>query len=45
LLRLSSNGTLQRKSTTIIAAKYNVHVRTIQRYSKQQKIVQQKTFQ
>lgn len=31
LLRLSSNGTLQRKSTTIIAAKYNVHVRTIQR--------------
>jgi hypothetical protein len=31
LLQLSTNGTLQRNSTTLIAAKYNVHVRTIQR--------------
>ena len=31
LLRLSNNGKLKRDSTTLIAAKYNVHVRTIQR--------------
>ena len=31
LLQLSTNGILQRNSTTLIAAKYNVHVRTIQR--------------
>jgi len=29
LLQLSTNGTLQRNSTTLIAAKYHVHVRTI----------------
>ncbi|CAD6237734.1 unnamed protein product [Miscanthus lutarioriparius] len=31
LLRLSNNGKLKRDNTTLIAAKYNVHVRTIQR--------------
>ena len=31
LLQLSTNGILQRNSTTLIAAKYNVHVRIIQR--------------
>ena len=31
LLRLSNNGKLKRDITTLIAAKYNVHVRTIQR--------------
>ena len=31
LLRLSNNGKLKRDSTTLIAAKYNVHVCTIQR--------------
>ena len=31
LLRLNNNGKLKRDSTTLIAAKYNVHVRTIQR--------------
>jgi hypothetical protein len=31
LLQLSTNGILQRNSTTLIAAKYNVNVRTIQR--------------
>ena len=30
LLQLSTNGILQRNSTTLIAAKYNVHVRTVQ---------------
>jgi hypothetical protein len=30
LLRLNTNGTLHRNSTTLIAAKYNVYVRTIQ---------------
>ena len=29
LLQLSTNGTLQRNSTTLIGAKYHVHVRTI----------------
>ena len=31
LLHISTNGILQPNSTTIIAAKYNVHVRTVQR--------------
>ena len=31
LLQLSNNGKLKRDITTLIAAKYNVHVRTIQR--------------
>jgi hypothetical protein len=31
LLRLSNNGKLKRNSTTLVAAKYNVTVRTIQR--------------
>jgi hypothetical protein len=30
LLQISTNGTLQRNSTTLIAAKYNVHVCTVQ---------------
>lgn len=31
LLRLSNNGKLKRNSTTLVATKYNVTVRTIQR--------------
>jgi predicted transcriptional regulator len=31
LLRLSSNGTLQRNITRLIAAKYNVQLRIVQR--------------
>jgi DNA invertase Pin-like site-specific DNA recombinase len=37
LLQISTNGTLQRNSTTLIAAKYNVHVRTVQRVWKRAK--------
>jgi len=37
LLRSSKNGKLKRNSTTIIAAKYNVRIRTIQRVWKRAK--------
>jgi DNA invertase Pin-like site-specific DNA recombinase len=37
LLQLSTNGTLQQNNTTLIAAKCNVHVRTVQRVWKRAK--------
>jgi hypothetical protein len=37
LLQLSTNGTLQQNNRTLIVAKHNVHVRTIQRIWKRAK--------
>ena len=45
LLRSSKNGKLKRNSTTIIAAKYNVRIRTIQRVWRREKNVGHRAYQ
>ena len=45
LLRLNNNGKLKRDCTTLIAAKYNIHVCTIQRVWQREKSVWNKAYQ